>query len=387
MNVLVTGANGFIGKNLICALQNVRDKKDKTHPEIEIEEIYSYDITSETDSLDYYCKNADFVFNLAGVNRPENEYEFIKGNVLFSQKLIDLLNKYNNKCPIVVSSSIQAEFDNPYGKSKIAEEQLFFDYSQKSGVKVLIYRFPNVFGKWCKPNYNSAIATFCYNVANDLPISVTDAERQMTLTYIDDLVEEMFKALSKKETRKGIFCEVPVCYQAKLGFIADTIKNFPQINSKFCVPNLENELVSKLYSTYLSYLPKEKLIYDLKMNSDERGAFAEFIRTKNNGQFSINVSKPGVIKGEHWHNSKNEKFLVVKGTGCIQMRKIGMDNNEEQYPVISFDVNGTSLQVVEMIPGYTHRIINLSDNEDLITLIWANECFDPDRPDTFKEEV
>jgi UDP-2-acetamido-2,6-beta-L-arabino-hexul-4-ose reductase len=392
MNILITGAKGFVGKNLSEALKNIKEGKDKTHPEVEIGELFFYDIDSDPLELDEYCEKADFVFNLAGVNRPKDPSEFMAGNFGFASILLDTLKKYKNTCPVMLSSSIQASLEgrysgSEYGKSKKAGEELFFKYSEDTGAKVLVYRFANLFGKWCKPNYNSAIATFCYNTANDLPIQVNDPSLPMDVVYIDDLVDEMLHALSGNETKNGAYCTVPVHYATTLGFIADTIKSFPEIRNSLGVPNFTDPLVSKLYSTWLSYLPSNKLMYDLKMNCDERGSFTEIIRTTDRGQFSINISKPGITKGNHWHHSKNEKFVVVKGTALIQLRKIGKDENGCDYPVIEFKVSGDKHQVVEMIPGYTHNIINLSETDELVTFIWANECFNPDKPDTFFEEV
>jgi UDP-2-acetamido-2,6-beta-L-arabino-hexul-4-ose reductase len=392
MNILITGAKGFVGKNLNEALKNIKEGKDKTHPELEINELYLYDIDSDPSELDEYCAKADFVFNLAGVNRPKDQCEFMSGNYGFATTLLDTLKKHKNTCPVMLSSSIQASLEgrfagSEYGKSKRAGEDLFFDYSKETNSKVLVYRFANLFGKWCRPNYNSAIATFCFNTANDIPIQVNDPSVQMDIIYIDDLVEEMLRALSSNETKSGVYCTVPVHYETTLGFIADTIKSFPEIRQSLGVPDFSDPLVAKLYSTWLSYLPADKFIYDLKMNCDERGSFTEIIRTADRGQFSVNISKPGITKGNHWHLSKNEKFVVVKGTGLIQLRRIGKDENGCDYPVVEFEVSGDKIQVVEMIPGYTHSITNLSDTEDLITFMWANECFNPEKPDTFFEKV
>ena len=392
MRILVTGAKGFVGKNLVCSLNNIKDGKDRTHPELNIEEIYEFDIDTDISLLDGYCENADFVFNLAGVNRPKEQSEFMQGNFGFASTLLDTLKKHKNTCPVMISSSTQASLEgrfagSEYGKSKRAGEDLMFDYAKETGAKVLVYRFPNLFGKWCRPNYNSAIATFCNNIASDLPIQVNDPSVMLTVVYIDDLVDEMIRALGGNETRTGEYCTVPVQYDASLGFIADTIKSFPEIREELGVPNFENPLVSKLYSTYLSYLPAEKFIYDLKMNCDPRGSFTEIIRTPDRGQFSVNISKPEITKGNHWHHSKNEKFVVVKGEALIQMRKIGVDENGNDYPIIEFKVSGDKIQVVEMITGYTHNIINTSKTEDLVTFMWANESFDPSKPDTFFEKV
>ncbi len=387
MNILITGARGFVGRNLACALQNIIDGKDKTHPELEINELYLYDVDSSADELNDYCKKTDFVFNLAGVNRPQNSEEFMTGNFGFASTLLDTLISSKNTCPVMISSSTQALLDNPYGRSKKSGEDLLFKYSKQTGAKVLVYRFPNLFGKWCRPNYNSAIATFCSNIANDLPIQINDPSVKMSLVYIDDLIDEMINALSGKENRDGKYCAVPVHHETTLGFIADTIKSFPDIRASLGVPDFKQPLVAKLYSTYISYLPAEKLIYDLKMNCDNRGSFTEIIRTADRGQFSVNISKPGITKGNHWHHSKNEKFAVVKGEGLIQLRKIGKDDNGNDFPVVEFRVSGEKIQVVEMITGYTHNITNLSDTEDLVAFMWANECFDPDKPDTFFEVV
>ena len=387
MNILITGAKGFVGKNLTCALQNIKDGKDKTHPELKIDELYLYDVDSSVDELKNFCQKADFVFNLAGVNRPLNQDEFMTGNFGFASLLLDTLKSNKNTCPVMISSSTQALLDNPYGYSKKAGEDLIFDYSKETGAKVLVYRFPNLFGKWCRPNYNSAIATFCNNIANDLTIQVNDPSVKMNLVYIDDLIDEMLRALSGNENKDGDYCVAPVNHHTTLGFVADTIKSFPQIRASLQVPDFTDTLVSKLYSTYLSYLPADKFIYDLKMNCDNRGSFTEIIRTADRGQFSVNISKPGITKGNHWHHSKNEKFVVVKGTGLIQLRKIGKDENGNDYPVVNFNVSGEKIQVVEMITGYTHNIINLSDTDDLVTFMWANECFNPDKPDTFFEVV
>ncbi len=392
MNILVTGAKGFVGKNLVASLYNIKEGKDKANSHISIDDIFEYDINTNIELLDIYCKEADFVFNLAGVNRPKNQNEFMQGNFEFSHSLLDLLKKHNNKCPVMISSSIQATLEgrfanSEYGKSKRAGEELMLEYSRQTGAKTLIYRFPNLFGKWCRPNYNSVIATFCYNIANDLPIQVNDPSVELDLVYIDDLLEEMIRALDGRETKIGDFCTVPVQYKTNLGFISQTIQSFPQIRESFEVPNFENSLVSKLYSTWLSYLPAEKLLYDLKTNIDDRGSFTEIIKTANSGQFSVNISKPNITKGNHWHHSKNEKFVVVKGEALVQLRKLGKDDDGNDYPTIDFYVNGEKLQVLEMIPGYTHNIINLSKTEDLITFMWANEPFNPDKPDTFFEKV
>ncbi|MBE6624252.1 MAG: SDR family oxidoreductase [Ruminococcaceae bacterium] len=392
MNILVTGAKGFVGKNLVASLYNIKDGKDKTNSHLYIDNIFECDIDTSFELLDKYCRDANFVFNLAGINRPKDQNEFMQGNFEFAKMLLDLLKKHENKCPVMLSSSIQATLEgrfanSEYGKSKKAGEDLILEYSRQTGAKALIYRFPNLFGKWCRPNYNSVIATFCHNIANDLPIQINDPSVELDLVYIDDLIDEMIRALKGKETKNGNFCSVPVQYSTTLGFIAETIKSFPQIREAFGVPNFENPLVSKLYSTWLSYLPTKKLFYNLKTNEDSRGTFTEIVKTANSGQFSVNISKPDITKGNHWHHSKNEKFVVVKGKALIQLRKLGKDEDGNDYPIIDFYVSGEKLQVIEMIPGYTHNIINLSKTEDLITFMWANEPFDPNKPDTFFEKV
>lgn len=354
--------------------------------------IYQYDVNNSTEELERFCSDCDFVFNFAGVNRPKEQTEYMEGNFGFASTLLNTLKKHENYCPVMLSSSEQASLrgrygDTEYGRSKKAGEELFFTYARENGVKVLVYRFPNLFGKWCRPNYNSAIATFCHNIANDLPILVNDPSVQMDVVYIDDLIDEMIRALCGQETRDGAYCVVPVHHEATLGFIADTICSFPEIRLSRGVPEFSNALVSKLYSTWLSYLPTDKFIYDLNMNVDLRGSFTEILRTPDRGQFSVNVSNPGITKGNHWHHSKNEKFVVVKGTGLIRLRRIGKDENGNDYPTIEYGVSGECIQVVEMIPGYTHSIVNLSDTEELITFMWANECFDPVKPDTFFNEV
>ena len=382
MNILITGAKGFVGRNLIENLKNIRDGKDKTRENLPDIEIMGYDIDSTPEQLDEFCKKADFVFHLAGVNRPENEEEFMKGNFGFTSLLLDTLKKYNNKAPVMISSSIQAALDNPYGRSKKAGEDLIFDYGKENGVKTLVYRFPNVFGKWCRPNYNSAVATFCYNISHDLPITVNDESYMMTLVYIDDVVYELLNALEGKENREGEYCKVATEHKITLGEIVRLLYSFKESRKTLKVPNMtQNSFSKKLYSTYLSYLERDNFAYKLKMNVDNRGSFTEILRTVNAGQFSVNISKPGITKGQHWHNTKNEKFLVVSGKGLIQLRKIG--TNE----VINYEVSGEELTVIDMIPGYTHNIINLSKTEDLVTFMWCNECFDPQKPDTFFEEV
>ena len=380
MNILVTGAKGFIGKNLVAWLKNIKEGKDKTFSVNTDLNIIEYDIDTDPDLLDEYCRTTDFVFNLAGVNRPKDQGEFMSGNFGFASTLLDTLKKHGNRCPVMLSSSIQATLDNPYGRSKMAGEDLFFDYAKETGAKVLVYRFPNVFGKWCRPNYNSAIATFCHNIARDLPITVHDRSVIMNLAYIDDVVTELINALAGNENRKGQFCEVPIVYTITLGEIVDLIYSFKASRDKRSIPNMADEFTKKLYATYLSYLPTDQFSYPLKMNIDERGSFTEIIRTPDRGQFSINIIKPGITKGNHWHNTKNEKFLVVSGSGVIRFRRI--DSNE----VIEYYVSGDKLEVLDIPTGYTHNIENLGDT-DLITFMWANECFNPNIPDTFYEEV
>lgn len=399
MKILVTGANGFVGKNLVATLENIKQGKDKTRPNILIDEIYSYDIDSTKDELDLYCQNADFVFHLAGVNRPENPEDFMKGNFGFSSELLENLKKHNNTCPVMLSSSIQATLigrygEGDYGKSKREGENLFFNYSKETGAKVLVYRFTNLFGKWCRPNYNSAVATFCNNIANDLPITVNDESVVLELTYIDDLLTEMLDCLENKEhhcvfdgvdtvlDEKGEFCAVPVTHKVTLGEIVSLLNSFKAQPQSLVVPEIPNgSFAKKLYSTYLSYLPKDKAIFPLKMNCDDRGSFTELLKTEKCGQVSVNISKPGITKGEHWHHTKWEFFIVVSGKGLIQQRKIGTDE------VLNFNVSGEKIEAIHMLPGYTHNIINLSETEDLITVMWANEQFDPSHPDTFFEKV
>ena len=388
MNILITGAKGFVGKNLTAALQNIKDGKDKTRPDIKIDELFLYDIDSAKELLDTACQSADFVFNLAGVNRPQNAEEFMTGNFGFASTLIDTLKKYNNKCPVMLSSSVQAtlvgRYNNDYGRSKKAGEELFFNYSAETGAKVLVYRFPNLFGKWCRPNYNSAVATFCNNIANDLPIVVNDSSVELELLYIDDLITEMLDALEGNEHHSvdGKYCAAPVTHKVTLGKIVElleTFKNQPKTLLMCEIPH--NSFEKKLYSTYLSYLPKEKASFPLKMNVDARGSFTELLKTEKCGQFSVNISKPGVTKGQHWHHSKWEFFIVVSGKGLIQQRRIGSEE------VLNFEVSGDKIEAVHMLPGYTHNIINLSDKDDLVTVMWANECFNPEKPDTFFEVV
>ncbi len=386
MNILVTGANGFVGKNLVCALKNIRDGKDRTRPSLAIGEIYEYDIDSTEAELAVACQNADFVFNLAGVNRPQNKEEFMAGNFGFASKLLDTLKKYGNKCPVMISSSIQAtcigRYDSDYGRSKKAGEELLFAYGEETGAKVLVYRFPNLFGKWCRPNYNSAVATFCNNIANDLPITVNDPSVELELLYIDDLVEEMIAALEGNEHRGEKFCYVPTTHRVSLGEIVELLEAFKSQPETLTIPEIEKgSFAKKLYSTYLSYLPKEKTAFPLKMNRDDRGSFTELLRTVSGGQVSVNISKPGVTKGQHWHNTKWEFFIVVSGRALIQQRRIDTDE------VLNFEVSGDRIEAVHMLPGYTHNIINLSDTDDLVTVMWANEAFDPAKPDTFFEAV
>ena len=398
MNILVTGAKGFVGRNLVECLKNIRDGKDKTKNFI-VNEIYEYDIDSTIEELDTFCSKADFVFNLAGVNRPKDNSEFMAGNFGFASTLLETLKKHNNKAPVMISSSIQATLigrygESDYGKSKLAGEELFFEYGNENNVKVLIYRFPNLFGKWCRPNYNSAVATFCNNIANDLPIQVNDPSTELELLYIDDLVDEMMLALDNKEhhceydgllpveKQEGKYCFCPITHKETLGNIVDLLNSFKNQTTTLLMPEIpSNSFAKKLYSTYLSYLPKEKVSFPLKMNCDERGSFTELLKTENCGQFSVNISKPGITKGQHWHNTKWEFFIVVSGHGLIQERRIDSDE------VIEFEVSGDNIQAIHMLPGYTHNIINLSETENLVTVMWANEPFDPNHPDTFFEKV
>ena len=398
MKILVTGAQGFVGQNLCTALGEIKAGYDQRADHVLCADpaeitLYEYDLNSTPEELDAWCAGCDFVFNLAGVNRPENPADFMAGNFGFASTLLNTLKKHNNTCPVMLSSSVQASLtgryaDSPYGESKKAGEDLFFAYGKETGADVLVYRFPNVFGKWCRPNYNSAIATFCHNTANGLPITVNDPSVAMDVVYIDDVVEEMIQALRGNANRdESGYCAVPVHHETTLGVIADTILSFPAMQANLSVPQLDDPLTKKLYSTYLSYLPADKFIYNLKMNCDQRGSFTEIIRTADRGQFSVNVSKPGITKGNHWHHTKNEKFVVVKGEGLIQLRRIGRQPDGSLWPVEEFRVGGEKIQAVEMIPGYTHNIINLSDTEDLVTFMWANESFDPAKPDTFFEKV
>lgn len=382
MKILVTGANGFVGKNLVEALKNIKENKDRTRQNLNIEEIYQFDIDTSIDLLNEYCSNCDFVFNLAGVNRPTNPEEFMNGNFGFANTLLETLQKHNNKCPVMLASSIQAELDNDYGKSKLAGENLFLNYAKKNNIKVLIYRFPNLFGKWCKPNYNSVIATWCYNIANDIEIKINDPAIELNLCYIDDVISEMLDALEGKEHKSGKYCCVPTVHKVTLKEIAEWLIVFKNQPLSLLIPEIpNNSFEKKLYSTYLSYLPKEKVKFELKSNCDDRGSFTELLKTNKTGQFSVNISKPGITKGQHWHNSKWEFFIVVKGQALIQERKIGTDE------VMEFTVSGDKIEAVHMLPGYTHNIINLSNTEELITLMWANELFDKEHPDTYSEEV
>jgi len=398
MKILVTGAKGFVGKNLCAQLKNIRDGKARNYG-VSVSDVYEYDLDSTPDELDAWCAQADFVFNLAGVNRPQNQEEFMAGNFGFASTLLDTLKKHGNTCPVMLSSSIQATLagrfgTSEYGKSKKAGEELFFDYSKETGAKVLVYRFPNLFGKWCRPNYNSAVATFCNAFANDLPYTVNDPSVKLELLYIDDLVDEMISALKGEEhhcefegvetvlREDGRYCAATVTHKVTLGEIVDLLKSFAAQPSTLIVPEIPaGSFAKKLYSTYLSYLPASKVAFALKTNADERGTFTELVKTLGNGQFSVNISKPGVTKGQHWHNSKWEFFIVVSGKALIQERKIGTDE------VLNFEVSGEEIKAVHMLPGYTHNIVNLSDTEPLITLMWANELFDPNRPDTNFEPV
>ena len=397
MNILVTGAKGFVGRNLVENLKTIRDGKNHTR-KLSVGEIYEYDLDTDPGLLKDFCAKADFVFNLAGVNRPQNQEEFMQGNFGFASTLLDTLKACNNTCPVMLSSSIQAtligRYDSEYGRSKKAGEELFFQYSKDTGAKVLVYRFPNLFGKWCRPNYNSAVATFCNNIANDLPIQVNDPAVQLELLYIDDLVDEMLDALEGKEhrcefdgvntmqTESGIYCAAPITHKVTLGEIVELLHSFKNQPKTLEMPEIpHNSFAKKLYSTYLCYLPKVAAIFDLLMYCDDRGSFTELLKTANCGQFSVNISKPGITKGQHWHNTKWEFFIVVSGKALIQQRKIGTEE------VLNFEVSGEKIQAVHMLPGYTHNIINLSDTEDLVTLMWANEQFDPGKPDTFFEKV
>ena len=398
MNILITGAKGFVGRNLVENLKNIRDGKNRTRS-LTIGELYEYDLDTDPALLADYCQKADFVFNLAGVNRPKEQSEFMAGNFGFASTLLQTLETCGNRCPVMLSSSIQATLmgrygESDYGKSKLAGEELFFEYSSRTGAKVLVYRFPNLFGKWCRPNYNSAVATFCHNIANDLPIQVSDPAVELELLYIDDLVEEMLDALEGKEHRcefdgvttllrpEGRYCAAPTTHKVTLGEIVELLHSFKEQSRTLVMPSIApGSFAKKLYSTYLSYLPAQAVSFPLKMNTDARGSFTELLKTADHGQFSVNISKPGITKGEHWHNTKWEFFIVVSGSALIQQRRIGADE------VLEFRVSGEKLEAVHMLPGYTHNIINLSQTEDLVTLMWANESFDPNRPDTFFEKV
>jgi UDP-2-acetamido-2,6-beta-L-arabino-hexul-4-ose reductase len=394
MNILVTGAKGFVGKNLCVGLRNIREGKDKSFGALNIKEIFEFDVDTDQTLLDTYCGKANFVFNLAGVNRPKEQDEFLAGNYGFASVLLDTLKKHKNTCPVMISSSIQALLDNPYGKSKKGGEDLMFGYAKETGANVLVYRFPNIFGKWCRPNYNSAVATFCNNIVNDLPIQVNDSSVELELLYIDDLVNEMISAIKGEAHRcefdglvvlpkkDGHYCYVPVTHRVTLGRIVELLNQFNSQPKSLIIPDMPNHsFEKKLYSTFLSYLPKEKVSFPLKMNIDSRGSFTELVKSETCGQFSVNISKPGITKGQHWHNSKWEFFIVVSGKALIQERKIGTEE------VFSFEVSGEKIEAVHMLPGYTHNIINLSQTDDLITLMWANEQLDPDKPDTYFEPV
>ena len=399
MKILVTGAKGFVGKNLCATLYNIRDGKDRTRPDLKIEEVFEYDIDTAPSFLDVFCQKTDFVFNLAGVNRPKETSEFMEGNFGFASTLLDTLKTYKNTCPVMLSSSQQASLtgrfgNSEYGRSKKAGEDLFLKYQEETGAKVLIYRFPNLFGKWCRPNYNSAVATFCNNIANDLPIQVNDPTVELELLYIDDLVSEMLDALEGRAHRcefegldvlpkhDGRYCFAPITHKVTLGRIVELLHEFAEQPKTLMIPEIPfNSFEKKLYSTYLSYLPKEKVAFPLKMNVDDRGSFTELVHTLNCGQVSINISKPGITKGQHWHNTKWEFFIVVAGHGLIQERKIGTDE------VIEFEVSGENIQCIHMLPGYTHNIINLSETENLVTVMYCNEVFDASHPDTFFEKV
>lgn len=399
MKILVTGAKGFVGKNLCAALKNIKDGKDRRFPELAIEDVYEYDIDTDHALLDTFCKDAGFVFNLAGVNRPQNQEEFMQGNFGFASTLLDTLKKYENKCSVMLSSSQQASLtgrfgNSEYGRSKKAGEDLFLEYSKETGAVVHVYRFPNLFGKWCRPNYNSAVATFCNAFANDLPYTVNDPSVELELLYIDDLVDEMiailqgkghkceFNGLDVEPAQTGRYRYCPITHKVTLGEIVELLKSFAEQPKTLMIPEIPSgSFAKKLYSTYLSYLPKEKVAFPLKMNVDDRGSFTELVHTLNAGQVSINISKPGITKGQHWHNTKWEFFIVVAGHGLIQERKLGTDE------VIEFEVSGDNIQCIHMLPGYTHNIINLSDTENLVTVMYCNEIFDSNRPDTFFEKV
>ena len=399
MNILVTGSGGFVGKNLVAALKNIRDGKDRTHPGLTVGEIMEFDIDTAPQLLEEFCSRAQFVFNLAGVNRPKDNGEFMKGNFGFASRLLDTLKTCGNRCPVMLSSSVQATLmgryaQSDYGRSKLAGEELFFSYAQETGAPVLVYRFPNLFGKWCRPNYNSAVATFCHNMARDLPITVNDPAVELELCYIDDLLEEMLCALKGNPHRcsyegvepvaeeAGRYCYVPVTHKVTLGRLVELLESFRDQPKTLMMPHIpKGSLEKKLYSTYLSYLPPEKVAFPLKTNEDHRGSFTELLRTADHGQFSVNISKPGITKGQHWHHSKWEFFMVISGEGLIRQRRVGSDE------VLEFRVSGQQVRAVHMLPGYTHNLINLSETENLVTLMWANECFDPEKPDTFFEAV
>ena len=401
MRILVTGAKGFIGKNLCAQLNNIKEGKAKYYGDLVVDEIHEYDLDSTPEQLDLWCKECDFVFNLAGVNRPKDPEEFMKENFGFTTILLDTLKKYKNDCPVMISSSIQATLagrfgTSEYGKSKKAGEELMFRYGEETGAKVLVYRFPNLYGKWCRPNYNSAVATFCNNIANGLPIQVNDPNVIMELLYVDDLIEEMICALQGQEhhcefdgvetvmKEDGRYCAAPITHHVKLGEIVDLLHQFAEMPNTLMIPEIPADSFAKrLYSTYLSYLPKEKAIFDLKMNVDSRGSFTELVHTFNCGQVSINISKPGITKGEHWHHTKWEQFIVVAGHGLIQLR----NENDPNAEILNYKVSGDKIQSVIMLPGYTHNIINLSDTEDLVTVMYCNEIFNPERPDTFFDPV
>lgn len=399
MKILVTGAKGFVGKNFCAALNNIKQGLDTTHPELEIEEVFAYDIDSTPEQLNDYCQQADFVFNLAGVNRPKDQAEFMTGNFGFASELLDCLLKHQNKCPVMLASSIQASqvgryANSDYGQSKLAGEELFFYYAAETGAKVLVYRFPNLFGKWCRPNYNSVVATFCHQMAHDQPLTVNDRNAELELLYIDDLIQELLASLQGQEQycnydginvipdAKGRYCYVPCTHHVTLGEIVDLLKSFRDQPHTLIMPEIPSgSFAKKLYSTYLSYLPEEKVAVPFKMNKDDRGSFTELLKTKNCGQFSVNISKPGITKGQHWHHSKWELFIVVSGHALIQERRIDSDE------IMEFEVSGEQPTAVHMLPGYTHNIINLSETEDLVTLMWVNEIFDPTHPDTYREQV
>ena len=376
MNILITGAKGFIGKNLVAELNNIKEGKTKTYNLLSEPVLFTYDVDTDPELLDGYCRKADFVFHLAGVNRPKKKSEYIETNFRFTSVLLDTLKKYGNTCPVMLSSSIQAELNNPYGISKKAGEDLLFDYSSETGADVLAYRFPNVFGKWCRPNYNSAVATFCHNIARGLPIKVNDRKVMITLAYIDDVVKEMIAALEGHPHKEGRFCKVPTEYKISLGEIADLIYSFKESRINLQTPDLLDPFTKKLYSTYLSYLPEDQFFYPLKMNVDERGSFTEFLKSPDRGQVSINISKPGITKGQHWHHTKNEKFLVVSGKGVIRLRKI------DEKKVYEYFVSGDKLEVVEIPVGYTHNIENLGET-DMVTVMWVNEMYNHEHPDTY----